>query len=600
MLTIAEPTPKRNGVGIDLGTTNSLLAFINSLDSPELLQINGSALIPSTVSYTNKKTIVGSTQLGAIASSKRLMGKHFDDVRNQYDGQLLSENNGEIYFDTPVGHKSPVAVGADILRHLVNAYRQQCQKSIDGVVVTVPAYFDDAQRQATKQAIQLAGLPLMRLLNEPTAAAIAYGIDRQDTEAKICVYDLGGGTFDVSVLHLQKGIFEVLACGGDSSLGGDDFDIALAKWYCQQTTLNWQHISVDLRQQILRQAQQAKEALNKGTAVQMTVDGNTVSIDETKAGELWQQLIDRTVTLTTETLHMAELAVEDIDHLLLVGGSTKLARIQATLATLFGNRVHADLDADTVVALGAAIHADALLGNQIDSPLLLDVTPLSLGLETLGGLAEKIIPCNSKIPISRSQQFTTAKDGQTAIAMHIVQGEREHVENCRSLARFTLNNLPPMPAGLAKITVHFNIDADGILSVNAQEQTTGVSATIDVKPSFGLSEATIAKMLEDSIRNANDDIQLRQLKEKQLEATNLANYIDKALESDADLISKQEHQQLKALSNQLQQLIDDGTYAALNAMIKQLSKASETFAERRMDRDIKQALVDKQYKNLRQ
>jgi molecular chaperone HscA len=600
-----DPHQLRLAVGIDLGTTNSLAATVRH-SIPECLQ--GSAcdiLLPSVVRYKKDgSTEVGATALAVqatdprntIASVKRLMGRGLADadvgMRGRYD---LVDTGGMVRINTVAGPKTPVEVSAEILKTLRERAEAALGDELVGAVITVPAYFDDAQRQATKDAARLAGLNVLRLLNEPTAAAIAYGLDEK-AEGIYAVYDLGGGTFDFSILRLSRGVFEVMATSGDSSLGGDDFDEALAGWLHKKAS------GVDLdcskSRALLVEARRVKEALTTADCVAVRVpvaaDGiKEVSVSATGFQELTRGLVERSLQPVRKALRDAGLKPEEIQAVVLVGGATRMPHIRQTVEKFFGRAPFTDIDPDKVVAIGAAIQANVLAGNRRPGEdwLLLDVIPLSLGLEMMGGLTEKIIPRNSTIPIAKAQDFTTFKDGQSAMAIHVVQGERELVQDCRSLARFELRGIPPMPAGGARIRVTFQVDADGLLSVSAREQTTGVEASVAVKPSYGLSDEEITGMLKAGFEHASLDMQARNLREQQVEAARMIDATHQALREDADLLEAEELARIQACIKALQALAEGEDHLKIKAGIDALSASTGDFAARRMDKAIRQALT---------
>jgi len=609
LLQIAEPgqsaVPHQHklAAGIDLGTTNSLIASVQSAVARALVDEAGQVLLPSVVRYqaatdqspplVGLQALQGQGQdpLNTIASVKRLMGRGMADVlKTGAPSYRLVDAPGMVAIETAAGTKSPVEVSADILRALKARAEASLGGDLTGVVITVPAYFDDAQRQATKDAARLAGLHVLRLLNEPTAAAIAYGLDKA-AEGVFAVYDLGGGTFDISILRLSRGVFEVMSTGGDSALGGDDFDRALALWLAEQTGQNWPTLSPTEQQHLLISARAGKEALSSFDAVD--VAGCTVTREV--FAQCTTSLVQKTLSATRRAMKDAGLALEEVDGIVLVGGSTRMPVVREAVAQYFGREPLTDLNPDEVVALGAAMQADALVGNAHadDQWLLLDVSPLSLGLETMGGLVEKIIPRNSTLPTSRAQDFTTFKDGQTVMAVHVVQGEREGVADCRSLARFELRGIPPMVAGAARIRVTFQIDADGLLSVSAMEQSTGVRSHIEVKPSYGLSDDQIAAMLVDSVGRAQSDMKLRMLREAQVDARRLLDATDAAMHEDGQaLLSPTERQQiLEAMNLVAEHLETEADTELVKAACQALNTATGTFAARRMDASIRKALT---------
>ncbi len=600
------PHEERLAVGIDLGTTNSLVATVRNGSPEVLLDENNQKLLPSVVHYGSDGSVVVGEKakarahldpLNTISSVKRLMGrgtKEFKDER--YIPYDFAESDGMVRLRTNQGEKSPVEISAEILKTLKKRAEDSLGGELVGAVVTVPAYFDDAQRQATKDAAKLAGLNLLRLLSEPTAAALAYGLD-SGAEGLYVVFDLGGGTFDVSVLKLTKGVFEVLATGGNSRLGGDDFDQRLYCWILDQAgspRLN----SSDSRL-LMAKARSAKEALTtekKVTVYAKLTDGHIVNVAITRDvfDSITNHLVSRTIEATKNTLKDAGLKKSDVKGVVLVGGSTRMPSIRKAVAELFEQEPLTDIDPDEVVAVGAALQANLLAGNHAGSDwLLLDVTPLSLGLETMGGLVEKIIPRNTPIPVAMAQDFTTFKDGQTAMSIHVVQGEREMVEDCRSLARFSLRGIPPKVAGAARIRVTFQVDADGLLSVTAKEQTTNVQASVTVKPSYGLSEDEIAKMLKDSYGHASEDMLQRELREQKVEGARLLESVYSALKTDADLLNEKERGAIDALINKLEEVRATDEVSEIKKAISALSEGTKDFAARRMNRTILAALQGK-------
>ena len=600
----AAPHQHRLAAGIDLGTTHSLIATIQSAQTKVLPDEAGRVLLPSVVHYAPApeadlpEVIVGNDAvalqshdpLNTIASVKRLMGRSMADVlKAGAPPYMLVDAPGMVSISTAAGVKSPVEVSADILRSLKARAESSMGGELTGVVITVPAYFDDAQRQATKDAARLAGLHVMRLLNEPTAAAIAYGLDK-GAEGVFAVYDLGGGTFDISVLRLARGVFEVLSTGGDSALGGDDFDRALAVWVAEQAGIDWATLSPQAQQQRLSEARTAKELLSSQQSV--TVQSTIVSRDT--FAQITQPLIQRTLSATRRAIKDAKLEMDEIQGVVMVGGSTRMPVARDAVAKFFDKSPLTDINPDEVVAIGAAMQADVLAGNaSADGQwLLLDVCPLSLGLETMGGLVEKVIPRNATLPTSRAQDFTTFKDGQTAMTIHVVQGERETVNECRSLARFQLRGIPPMVAGAARIRVTFQIDTDGLLSVSAQELSTGVHADIQVKPSYGLSDEQIAQMLTDSVGKAQEDMKLRMLREAQIDARRLLDATEAALAEDGnELLAPDERQHIRDAMNLVADHLEtDADTESVKASCNALNQITTSFAARRMDASIRKAL----------
>ncbi len=608
LLQIAEPgqTPqphqRRLAVGIDLGTTNSLVAAVRSGVAAPLPGDHGEVILPSAVRYLADRTEVGESvratasqdPLNSIISVKRLMGRGLEDVK-QLGGQLpyrFTQGESHMPFiETVQGAKSPVEVSAEILRVLRQRAEATLGGELVGAVITVPAYFDDAQRQATKDAARLAGLHVLRLLNEPTAAAVAYGLDK-NAEGVVAIYDLGGGTFDISILRLTRGVFEVLATGGDTALGGDDFDHAIAGWIIEQAG-----ISADLdpgaQRRLLQTACAAKEALTDSASVAVAYDSWTGVLTRVQLESLIDPLIQRSLKSCRRAVRDSGVELEEVSAVVMVGGSTRVPRVRELVGDLFGREPLTDIDPDQVVAIGAAIQADALAGNKRgEELLLLDVIPLSLGLETMGGLMEKVIPRNTTIPVARAQEFTTYKDGQTAMMIHVLQGERELVKDCRSLARFELRGIPPMVAGAAKIRVSFQVDADGLLGVSARELSSGVEASIQVKPSYGLTDGEIARMLQDSFQYAGDDMAARALREQQVEAQRLLEAVQSALDADGErLLDADERLVIDAGMDSLRELATGSDATAIELQIKRLSQLTDAFAARRMDATVKAALA---------
>jgi len=609
---IAEPgeTPvphaRKRAVGIDLGTTNSLVATVRNGLAVVLPDQDGRPLVPSIVRYRDGGVDTGYAAMehqsadpqNTIVSVKRMMGRGLVDLADERRFPYrFVDGPGMVRIATRAGVKSPVEVSADLLRALGERARDALGGAVEAVVVTVPAYFDDAQRQATKDAAQLAGLPVLRLLNEPTAAAIAYGLDNA-AEGVYAVFDLGGGTFDISILRLSKGVFEVLATNGDSALGGDDFDHRVFCWIIEAAKLS--PLSPADSRTLLVAAREAKENLSEhetAPIVAVLADGTVVNLRLTKAifTSITANLVAKTLQPVKRALRDARLAPTDIKGVVLVGGATRMPQVRRAVAEFFGQPPLTNLNPDEVVALGAAVQANKLAGNRErdDEWLLLDVIPLSLGLETMGGLTEKIIPRNSTIPVSRAQEFTTARDGQTAMAIHVVQGERERVTDCRSLARFELRGIPPLVAGSARIRVTFQVDADGLLDVAAREETTGIEATIAVKPSYGLSDAEIAAMLRDSFTHAASDMQVRALTEAQVEADQIAAATHAALRADGNLLAAAERDAVLAELARLAAIREGTDHMALRAAVEAVNRATAEFAQRRMDRSVARALKGK-------
>jgi len=615
LLQIAEPGlstvphEHRLAAGIDLGTTNSLIASVKSGLAETLVDDNDQDILPSVVSYQSGEVLVGKTAEAlaitdpenTIISAKRLIGRSLNDITSKYPSlpyQFVGdENHPEI--NTRSGAVNPIEVSSEILKTLSARAQSALGGELTGVVITVPAYFDDAQRHSTKDAAKLAGLNVLRLLNEPTAAAVAYGLDNEQQgkqEGVIAVYDLGGGTFDISILRLNKGVFEVLATGGDSALGGDDFDNALVDYLVETSSLQ-RPLSASMERQLLHQARLTKEQLSHHDSfeVSLTLESQqqwSVVITRQHFENLIASLVKKTLRACRRALKDAEISVDEIIEVVMVGGSTRVPLVRAEVEKHFNKTPLTSIDPDKVVAIGAAIQADILAGNKPDSDmLLLDVIPLSLGLETMGGLVEKVIPRNTTIPVAKAQEFTTFKDGQTAMAVHVLQGERELVDDCRSLARFELRGIPAMTAGAAHIRVTFKVDADGLLEVSAMEKSTGVESSITVKPSFGLEEHQITSMLMASMKNAEHDMQARMLKEQQVEASRVIESIQAALLADSHLLSTQEVATINNAINSLATINKTDIVADIEAAIEKLNDSTATFAERRMDSSIKTALA---------
>lgn len=596
----AAPHQRRLAAGIDLGTTNSLVATVRSGQAETLPDHQGRYLLPSVVNYHESGLSVGYDArhnaaldpVNTISSVKRMMGRSLADIQTRYPHlpyQLQASENGLPMIQTTGGLLNPVRVSADILKALAARATEALSGELDGVVITVPAYFDDAQRQGTKDAARLAGLHVLRLLNEPTAAAIAYGLD-SGQEGVIAVYDLGGGTFDISVLRLSRGVFEVLATGGDSALGGDDFDHLLADYLRELAGLS-DRSDNRLQRELLDAAIAAKIALSDADSVSVNVGGWQGAITREQFNELIAPLVKRTLLACRRALKDAGVAAEEVLEVVMVGGSTRVPLVRERVGEFFGRTPLTTIDPDKVVAIGAAIQADILVGNKPDSELLLlDVIPLSLGLETMGGLVEKVIPRNTTIPVARAQEFTTFKDGQTAMSIHVMQGERELVQDCRSLARFALRGIPALPAGGAHIRVTFQVDADGLLSVTAMEKSTGVEASIQVKPSYGLTDGEIATMIKDSMSHAEQDIKARMLAEQKVEAARVLESLESALAADAALLSAAERQAIDAATAQLRAVAAGDDADAIKDAIKNTDTQTQEFAARRMDQSVRTAL----------
>ena len=601
------PHEHRRVIGIDLGTTNSLVASVVS-GSPTILNINdNSNLLPSIVHYSKDSVLVGNDAKNllskdpknTISSAKRLIGKTISDINQDHFSLNLADGDVVISIKTSIGMKNPIEVSAEILKTLKSVAEKSLGGELMGAVVTVPAYFDDAQRQATKDACELAGLNVLRLINEPTAAAVAYGLDKKSM-GHFVVFDLGGGTFDVSILNLSKGLFEVLATHGDANLGGDDFDQAIVNFLNDKYQFKVKDIEVQALVSIL--AREIKESLSTKNEVVIEKKISDIEIKETFTQEqfktLVQGLIERTLKATKSALIDAQLNNDQIDGIIMVGGSTRMPCIQESVKNLFKKELLNDLNPDEVVALGAATQANILAGNGEEDLLLLDVTPLSLGIETMGSIVERIIPRNTTLPIAMAQEFTTYKDGQTAMIIHVVQGERELVDDCRSLAKFTLKKIPPMIAGAAKIKVTFQVDTDGLLSVSAEETTTNAKASIEVKPSYGLSEDKIKTMLQSSFDLAEEDKNSRMLAETKIEAIQLIELTQKALDTDNDLLSESEFNSIKKDLDALIDSIKSSNNDKIKEANKKLNAQSESFAAKRMDRSIQKALTGKSINKL--
>ncbi|MCU1719556.1 Fe-S protein assembly chaperone HscA [Pseudomonas sp. 5P_3.1_Bac2] len=599
-----QPHQRRLAVGIDLGTTNSLVAAVRSGLAAPLADADGQVILPSAVRYhadhvevgLSAKAAAARDPLNTVLSVKRLMGRGLADVKQlgeQLPYRFVEGESHMPFIDTVQGAKSPVQVSADILKALRLRAEQTLGGELVGAVITVPAYFDDSQRQATKDAARLAGLTVLRLLNEPTAAAVAYGLD-QKAEGVVAIYDLGGGTFDISVLRLTGGVFEVLATGGDSALGGDDFDHAIAGWIVQQAG-----VSADLdpsQQRVLLQiACAAKEALTDSDVTSLSYADWQGELSRAQLDQLIEPMVARSLKACRRAVRDAGIELEEVEAVVMVGGSTRVPRVREAVGELFAREPLTDIDPDQVVAIGAAIQADALAGNKRgdgEELLLLDVIPLSLGLETMGGLMEKVIARNTTIPVARAQEFTTYKDGQTAMMIHVLQGERELVSDCRSLARFELRGIPPMVAGSAKIRVTFQVDADGLLSVAAREIASGVESSIQVKPSYGLTDGEIARMLQDSFSNAGDDKVARVLREQQVDAQRLLEAVEAALLADGErLLSADERLAIDAQVEELRGLLSSTDGLAIEQQTKRLTQVTDAFAARRLDATVKAALA---------
>ena len=616
LLQISEPggkpkeTGRKRAVGIDLGTTHSLVAAPCGDTVQTLPDETGEHLVPSAVQYLEDGSVkvgyqalesAGDDASNCIVSVKRFLGRSVDEIRagNAFLPYSFAAESGNDnpFIETVAGPKSPVEVSAEILAVLRQRAEKFLNGELDGAVITVPAYFNDTQRQQTRDAARMAGLNVLRLLNEPTAAAVAYGLDSGD-EGNVVVFDLGGGTFDVSILSLQKGVFQVLATGGDTALGGDDFDQALAHWILEQAQIDHDADTLD-RHNLLRVARDAKHRLSEQQSIQLQYDQWHGELTREIFAEVTRDLHERTIKACRRVLRDAKLTRERISNVVMVGGSTRMPVIRDRVREFFALEPLVSIDPDRVVAIGAGLQADVLVGNKkADEFLLLDVTPLSLGIETMGELVEKIIPRNTTIPVAKAQEFTTYKDGQTAMLIHVVQGERELVSDCRSLARFELRGIPPMVAGAAKIRVTFQVDADGLLNVASTELTTGTTAEIQVKPSYGLDSSVIEQMITSSQEHAGEDKQQRVLKETKVEADQIINALDGALQADADLLDDAELDQLMSARRALQDSLQTDDHREIQHLCDALNAASAEFAARRMDKEISKALRGEQIANL--
>lgn len=605
LLQIAEPGQSsaphehRIAIGIDLGTTHSLVATVLSGQAKVLADEQGRVLLPSIVHYSNDSTHYGddakalltSDPKNTIASIKRFMGRSKADIKFQHPYTLIGDEQQMPALATAQGHKTPVEISAAILNQLKNRAESSLQHPIQGAVITVPAYFDEAQRQATRDAAQLSGLNVLRLLNEPTAAAVAYGLDQEHTldhDRNYVIYDLGGGTFDVSILRFSQGVFEVLATGGHTALGGDDLDRLIVKWARKQLEID----ALDDFQyaQLILNARQAKEQLSQAESVELQVLEDTLTLDRTTFESIIAVALDKTISVAKRVVRDAHLTLEDIHEVVLVGGSTRSYAVQKSVAEVFQRQPLCTINPDEVVAIGAAITANQLIGNQVDGALLLDVTPLSLGLETMGGLVERLISRNTAIPVARRQEFTTYQDGQSAMLIHVVQGERDLVEHCRSLGRFVLSGIPPMVAGQARIEVTFQVDADGLLTVSARETTSGVQAQIDIKPSYGLSEQDTERLLLEGFTFAEEDKNLRHLNETKVEAQRELEALEQALKLDANLLNAEQQQHIQKAEAALKTQLQSNDIKAIEDAVQTLKIHSDAFAALRMNQHIDQAL----------
>ncbi|MBF7682469.1 Fe-S protein assembly chaperone HscA [Acinetobacter sp. B5B] len=595
----SDPHQHRVAIGIDLGTTHSLVATVRSGQAQVLPDQHGHVLLPSVVHYSNEATSYGyeaqdflvNDPTNTITSVKRFMGRSQADIKFQHPYQLLGTAQDMPTFQTAVGQKTPVEISADLLTQLKHRAEQSVAHLIQGAVITVPAYFDEAQRQATRDAAQLAGLNVLRLLNEPTAAAVAYGLDHTsqlEIDQNYVIYDLGGGTFDVSILRFSQGVFEVLATGGHTALGGDDLDRLIVKWLKQQLAID--NVDNETYAHLVIAAKKAKEDLSTQKHVSIQVEQQKIELDRATFEKIIQPALDRTLHVCKRVLRDAKLELTDIKHVVLVGGSTRSYAVQDAVEQLFKQTPLCSINPDEVVAIGAAMTADQLIGNRTDQALLLDVTPLSLGLETMGGLVERLIPRNTAIPIARKQEFTTYQDGQTAMLIHVLQGERDLVEHCRSLGQFVLHGIPPMTAGQARIEVTFQVDADGLLAVSAQETTSGTQANIDIKPSYGLSDTDMERLLLDGYKYAEEDKHLRHLHETKMEAERELEALTQAIKADATLLTPEQLTKLQQAQQQLVTTLQSDQIDDIERSIKQLKHYSDQFAALRMNRHIDHAL----------
>lgn len=605
LLQIAEPGQSsaphehRIAIGIDLGTTHSLVATVLSGKAKVLNDEQGRVLLPSIVHYAphqahygdDAKPFITTDPKNTIVSVKRFMGRSKADIKFQHPYTLVGEDHQMPAFETSQGRKTPVEISAEILKQLKDRAEESLKNPVNGAVITVPAYFDEAQRQATRDAAQLAGLNVLRLLNEPTAAAVAYGLDQETnlaTDRNYVIYDLGGGTFDVSILRFSQGVFEVLATGGHTALGGDDLDRLIVKWAKKQ--LNIELLDDAEYAHFVVAARKAKEALSNVNEVELKLLDQSLQLDRPTFESIIQVALDKTISVCKRVMRDAKLELDDIQNVVLVGGSTRSYAVQKAVQTVFNQEPLCTINPDEVVAIGASITANQLIGNSTDGSLLLDVTPLSLGLETMGGLVERLISRNTAIPVARRQEFTTYQDGQTAMLIHVVQGERDLVEHCRSLGRFVLHGIPPMTAGQARIEVTFQVDADGLLTVAAKETTSGVHAQIDIKPSYGLSEADTERLLLDGFKYAEEDKNLRHLQETKVEAQRELEALAQALKVDTHLLSTEQLDQLNTAKTHLETQLKSDDIKAIEQSIEQLKIHSDNFAALRMNQHIDAAL----------
>ena len=605
LLQIAEPGQSsaphehRIAIGIDLGTTHSLVATVLSGKAKVLNDEQGRVLLPSVVHYAKDQTQFGyeanpfvtTDPRNTISSVKRFMGRSKADIKFQHPYALVGEDNQMPAFETAQGRKTPVEISAEILKKLKDRAESSLKNPINGAVITVPAYFDEAQRQATRDAAELAGLNVLRLLNEPTAAAVAYGLDQEtnlSSDQNYVIYDLGGGTFDVSILRFSQGVFEVLATGGHTALGGDDLDRLIVKWAKKQLSI--ETLNDTEYAHFLVNARKAKESLSDAESVELKLLDQHLTLDRTTFESIIQVALDKTISVCKRVLRDAKLELTDIQNVVLVGGSTRSYAVQKAVREVFNQEPLCTINPDEVVAIGASITANQLIGNSTDGSLLLDVTPLSLGIETMGGLVERLISRNTAIPVARRQEFTTYQDGQTAMLIHVVQGERDLVEHCRSLGRFVLRGIPPMTAGQARIEVTYQVDADGLLAVSARETTSNVSAQIDIKPSYGLSDTDMERLLVDGFKFAAEDKASRHLQETKVEAQRELEALEQALKVDAQLLNETELNALNLAKTELQTHLQSDDITAIEQSVEALKVHSDAFAAKRMNQHIDQAL----------